>query len=730
MQKRTPDRRQIDSAECGAACMGSLLQFHGRYVPPPVIREKCEVNRDGSRAAALIRAARFYGLDGKGFRATAQQIDQLTLPAVIHWRNSHFVILEGFDKRHVYINDPAAGHRRISWRQFEARYSGVALTFSRTEHFQPGGRPPRLLSSLFSRLENRAGVIAYCLIAALIATVPTLFFAIGCRVFVDDCIVRGDHYPARPLLWILLVATLVQSFLFWIKATTLRNLRVSLKQSMSRNFLTRLMEKPILYFTKRFSSEVACRVRLNDRVAESISHLALDTLAGLIASVCYAIVLFALCPLLALIAIILISLNLLIVRMANRQRTELSQQMAISEGRMLGVAIETANSIEMVQGGSLQEFSYKRWHHHWRETVQTELNIETSNTMIGSFSKFSTLLASTAIIGLGCLLVIQGQTTLGTLIAFQVISPFLMMPIVKAVEAISFFQTLLGDLAKLDDVIESELEFEQQPDSDSSEEEQLENENLDSGSNEPDAVTELVANEICFGFRADGTGLLDRVSVDVGKGQWLGLAGQSGSGKSTLARILGGLYPATQGSVRIGSNDFSDIGSAKRAQLVGYVNQQSVLFPGTLRENFCFGIETRSDEEILAVCDELNLLELVQSFPGGLGGTIVGNGTNVSGGERQRIDIARTLLANPPILILDEGTSALDQATEQAVIDAIRRRGTTCVMVSHRLSILEECDTIMLLEAGNEVARGSHQELASSSPEYQNILDQDGDENE
>ena len=724
MQKRTPIRRQLDAAECGAACMGSLLQYHGLYVPPSVIREKCEVSRDGSRAAALVRAGKYYGVEGKGYRATAEQLEQVALPAIIHWRNSHFVILEGFNKRTVFINDPAAGHSRISWKQFKSRYSGVALTFSLTESFEKGGQPPRLFQSLFSRLENRGGVILYCLIAALIATVPTLFFAIGCRVFVDECIIRADHFTMRPLLWILLAATIIQSLLFWIKATCLRDFRVSLKRTMSRQFLDRLMNKPILFFTKRFTSELACRFRLNDRVAESMSHLALDTLAGLMASAVYAAVLIALCPPLAVTALLLISLNLLLVRGLNRSRTEMSQQLAISEGQLMGVAVETANSIEVVQGTGLQEFVFKRWHHYWRETVQTRLKIETSNTHIGSFSSLSSLLANTAVIGIGCLLVIQGATTLGTLVAFQLIAPFLTKPIVKSVEAFSQLQVLMGDLAKLDDVIETDTV----PETDGKKSDARPANQAEVRLDDAEKQNELglLARELCFGFRADGTGLLKEVSLELPKGDWLGLAGASGSGKSTLARILGGLYPLTKGFLQVGDQELGELNSMQRAKIIGYVDQESVLFPGTLRENFCFGTQPFSDEAILNVCEELNLLDMVQTFPGGLGGMIVGNGENVSGGERQRIDIARALLVNPELIILDEGTSALDQDSEQAVIKAIRKRGTTCVMVSHRVSVLAECDRIELLSSGNQIASGTHQVLLTDSPEYRMLLDDDG----
>ena len=711
MQKRTPIRRQIDAAECGAACMGSLLQYHGRYVPPSVIRQQCEVSRDGSKAAALIRAGKHYGIESRGFRASADQLDQLTLPAVIHWRNSHFVILEGFNKRTVFINDPATGHRRFSWKQFKTRYSGIALTFSPTAFFEKGGQPPRLFQSLVARLENRGGVILYCFIAALVATVPTLFFAIGCRVFVDDCIIRGDSFSVRPLLWILLAAMVIQSLLFWIKATCLRDFRVSLKQTMSRQFLDRLMNKPVLFFTKRFTSELACRFRLNDRVAESMSHLALDSVSGLMASACYAAVLIALCPPLALVAILLISLNLVLIRSLNRSRTEMSQQLAISEGQLMGVAVETANSIEVVQATGLQEFVFKRWHHYWRETVQSRLKIETSNTHIGSFSNLSSLLASTAVIGVGSLLVIQGTTTLGTLIAFQLISPFLTQPIVKFVEAVSQLQVLMGDLAKLDDVIELENV--------------AENAGERSDKIEKQHGLGLQAKDLCFGFQADGTGLLENVSLELPKGDWLGLAGPSGSGKSTLARLLGGVYPLTKGFLQVGDRELRKLNSAQRAEVIGYVDQESVLFPGTLRENFCFGTDQFSDKAILNVCEELNLLDMVQTFPGGLGGLVMGNGENVSGGERQRIDIARALLVNPELIILDEGTSALDHVSEQAVIDAIRKRGMTCIMVSHRVSVLKQCDRIELLRNGNQIASGSHQVLLADCAQYRTLLDSD-----
>lgn len=714
MRRRTPVRIQLDAAECGAACLGMILERYGRYVSPALLREKCEVSRSGSSAAAIVRAAHAYGLSGKGLRVELNQLASVSLPAIIHWRMSHFVVLEGFNRSFLWINDPAAGHRRVSWNEFNRCFTGIALTFSTRDDFRRGGTKPTLGGGVTSRLRGFGSVIIYCFLASLLAVVPTLFFAIGCQVFIDAAIVRGDQTPVRPLMWILLAAVVVQSVLFWLKAIGLRGLRRSMKHRLADQFFNRLFHHSLLFFDRRYPAELASRVRLNDQVAETISHGAINTLAGLCAGLCYFFVLIALSPTLSTAVLLLLLSNGLFLWIASRGRIELAQQMARSEGQLQGSSIEAVDSIESIHAANMQFFTFRRWHHFWRQTVQQRIHVQASAAKLASLSSLTTLLSGTAVIGLGGYLVLNSEMTLGTLIAFQILMPFLTAPVSQVIQLGSQLQVLTADLARLDDVVQSG-----RVDSESAESVRADK---DYTALDDFKTAELNVQGLCFGYTTSGNDCLNDVSFEVGSGEWLGITGTSGSGKTTLARLLAGLYPAAAGQIRWNGTAIEDLDTGWFKRQIGYVDQVSTLFPATLRENLCFGQAIASDDRLIALCAELGLSEMLGALPMGLGTWIEEDGRNLSGGEKQRIDLARALLPRPAVLILDEATSALDPEMESAALSAIRKSNSMCLFISHRPSVLQQCDKVLFLDSGSIDDCDHHSQLVARNDAYRRLV--------
>lgn len=712
MRRKSPLRIQMDAAECGAACLGIILEYYGRYVSPAILRQKCGVSRSGSRAANIVRAAKYYGLTAGGHRISARQIGEMPLPAIVHWRDSHFVVVEGLTRNAVYINDPASGHRVVSWREFEESFSGVILCFSPSEKFSKGGRKPGVAESVTSRLRKFAVPILYSILAALLAVVPALFFTIGCRVFVDEAIVRQDGNWVRPLLWVLLFATLFQAALFWMKATCLRRLKAVVASELASKFLDALFNLPLIFYSQRFSSELANRIRLNDRTAQVLAHELLDATSGMLAAIVFVVVLFMLSPSLAAITLGLLVVSAVLLTVFAQHRVALGQQLASSEGQLMGTSIEAIESIETIKSCGMQSATFSKWHHFFRATTESRQRIEASNVSLVSLSSFSTSLATTAVIGLGGYWVIQGQITLGTLVAFQVIAPLLTTPVQNAVHLFGQLQTVFGDLVRLDDVLDGAAE-EQSPATAGNglapEPDRLE---------EPQDLGELVVDNLQFGFNAEGTGLLNCISFTASPGKWIGITGTSGCGKTTLARLVAGLYPLHSGTIRWNAKEISDWSRSSMQQAIGYADQETVLLEGTLRENLCFPDRTHTDAKLLSVCQQLNLIDLLQSLDGGLGGRIEEGGRNLSGGERQRIDLARLLVNSHQAFILDEATSALDEATEVTVLSALREQGKTTIFVTHRPNVLAGCDEVLFLQDGEIAARGTHAELLDHSPAY------------
>ena len=727
MRQSTPIRIQLDPAECGAACLGILLDWHGRYVPPAELRQQCDVSRAGSSAAAIIRAAAKYNLDGAGVRVEVDQLPSLQLPAIIHWRLSHFIVLESFDRSGLWVNDPAIGRRKISWQEFHDCFTGIALTFQKTSEFLTGGCKPTVVSGLWRRLRNFHGTIAMTLLATLITVVPTVFFAVGTRVFVDEAIVPGNGEIVRPLCWILVAAILVQAITHWGKANSLRWLRARLKWDLTYQFLIALFNKPLLFYLQRYPAELASRCRLNDRVAETISHGVLDACSGLLASLLLLGLMVALSPWLTLAIVATMSINLVVIGVLSRQRTELSQQIASSEGQLLGSSIEWLEAEESITTSGLQHVMFARWHNFWRQTAACRLRVEQTSGLILAFNSFTSLLAGTITIGLGGALVLYSQISLGSLIAFQILVPFFTAPLTAIANLGSQLQLLAADLARIEDVTETGsavVPAHQQTLAENAREHALETGKPKPSATLP-AASPLRVKDLQFGFNAGQSGLLHDLSFSVAPGQWLGITGPSGSGKSTLSRLLAGLYQPGNGTIQWDQRSLDSWSEAERSRVVGYVDQTSVLFPMSLRENLLFGAPPFEDRLLLDVCEELGLQSLTHGSTAGLGLQIREGGVNLSGGQRQRVDIARHLLHPPTALILDEATSGLDQTNEKRVLDALRRRPFTCILVSHRPKVLAQCDQILFLRDGQQIDFGSQEEVLARCREYRELVEEE-----
>lgn len=225
---KTPTLLQMEAVECGAAALGIILGYYGRIVPLPELRRECGVSRDGSKASNVLKAARIYGLEAKGFKKELDQLQELRPPYIVFWNFNHFLVLEGFSKERVYLNDPGTGPRHVSRQEFDEGYTGVVLVMEPGPEFQQGGRKPSLLRALWSRLQGATGVLIYCLLAGFLLTIAGLAIPVFSQVFVDEILVQGRMHWLRPLLLGMAIAAVLQGLLTLLRLRYLRRLKVKL----------------------------------------------------------------------------------------------------------------------------------------------------------------------------------------------------------------------------------------------------------------------------------------------------------------------------------------------------------------------------------------------------------------------------------------------------------------------------------------------------------------------
>ncbi len=703
--KRTPTVLQMEATECGAACLGMVLAYHGRWVPLEELRIACGVSRDGSKASNILKAARGLGLTAKGFRKEPTQLIDLPLPAIIHWNFNHYVVFEGVKGGSGYLNDPATGPRRVALVELHESFTGVALAFEPSDRFQRGGLRTGRLGELGSHLGNALGGLAFVATVSLLLVIPGILIPVFAKVFVDDILVDQLSDWLRPLLLGMLLTASLRGVLTWLQQRYLLKLETKLAVTMASRYLTRLMGLPLAFYGQRHVGDLAARVAAGDRVAQLLSGQLASNLFNLIAVVFYGLLMLAYDMLLGAIGVLVTLLNLLVLKIVGRKRTDLSRKLLNDQGKLAATTAESIRAIETIKSGSFEQDFFSRWAGYQANALVGQQALGQYATLLVLFPALLTALGTTAILGIGAYRIISGDLTIGTLVAFQSLAASFNAPITALVNLGGQLQTIQGDLNRLADV----MRFPTQRDP-------LAWADTDGWPAKLDGRLEV--SHVSYGYSPLEPPLIRDFSLILEPGRRVALVGSSGSGKSTLGRLICGLYIPWSGEVRIDGHRLEDVPPGILANSVAYVDQEIFLFQGSVRDNLTLWDGTVPEASMTLALKDAAIHAEVMGRPGGYDHQLIEGGFNFSGGQRQRLEIARALVNEPTLLVLDEATAALDPLTEKSIDDNLRRRGIACVIIAHRLSTIRDCDEIIVLRHGEVVERGSHETLMARNGEY------------
>ncbi|WP_420438698.1 cysteine peptidase family C39 domain-containing protein [Candidatus Palauibacter sp.] len=699
----TPLLLQTHATECGAACLGSVLAYFGRWVPLTELRGTCEVGRDGSTAAGLKRAAEHYGLECSGWSVELKWLRQMPLPMILFWEFNHFVVLEGFDRKWFYLNDPATGRRKLSAQEFEAGFTGVALQFRAGPEFQPGGTLSNLWQRLPQWLRGTSGGLAYAIACGLLLAVLALTVPFSASLFVDHVV--GENEP-----WGLLVAgTLAAAACLvygvsWLKGWFLRRLAIRMSIAFGNRCVSRLLRLPVEYFSHRLVGELTTRILSIDRIARSLSELFLGLLIDIAMSTVFLAVMVAYDLSLALVILGLTLLNALLLRPVARVRSEEAAALRHEQGWLAGVGTLMLSHADTLRMTASEDRMFARWSGHQARELGARQRFAELGNLTAATPDLLMILGSAAVLAIGATKVMSGELTLGALLAFYLVSTLFLEPAGRFVEFAFERQTLLTDMQRLDDITETPR---------------------DPGLVRPSGTSEAIATfngrlrlaghvelrGVTFGYNRNRRPLIEDLSLVVEPGQRVAVVGPSGSGKSTLSRLVAGILHPWSGEILFDGRPRHEIPAEVLSRSLSMVDQQVVLFSATVRDNLTLWSPAVLEDDIIAAARDAGIHDEIIGRPLGYATPVDEDGGNLSGGQRQRLEIARALVGNPTVLILDEATSSLDTTTEARVDDALRRRGVSCLIVAHRLSTVRDCDQIIVMNEGMEVRRGTHDEL-------------------
>ena len=711
---KTPTVLQMEAVECGAASLAMILAYYGLFIPLERLRLDCGVSRDGSKAGNILQAARKYGMTAKGYKMEPDNFYARKFPAIVFWNFNHFVVVEGVQKDGVYLNDPGSGPRRVTEEEFDESFTGVVLTFEPGPDFRKGGSKPNLLKSLAARLEGSETALLYVILASLFLVVPGLLIPIFSKIFVDNILVGGMRSWIYPLIWGMGLTALLRGVLTWLQQYFMLLTERKFAVTSATKFFWHVFHLPAEFFTQRFPGDIAGRVAINDTVANLLSGQFTTNAINLLMVIFYAVVMFQYDILLTLVGIFMALCNFVVLKYISRNRIDTNRKLQQEQGKLLGTTMDGLMTIETLKATGSESDFFAKWAGYQAKVITSQQQLGLPTQVLTVVPVLLMSLTNAVILALGGLRVIGGSMTAGMLVAFQSLMSSFMGPVNQLVSLGSVVQATEADVSRLDDVLKYEVDDSFKI-------------TYAGAAIEGPAVKlsgELKIIDATFGYSRLEPPLIENFNLFLKPGARVALVGGSGSGKSTIARVVSGLYKPWSGEILFDGKPRSAIHPSVMSNSFAMVDQDIFLFEGTIRENLTLWDSTIPDQRITIAARDACIHDDIAARFGAYNGIVEEGGRNFSGGQRQRLEIARAFVIDPSIVVLDEATSALDPKTEMMIDGNLRRRGCTCLIVAHRLSTIRDCDEIIVLDKGKVAQRGTHEELIRTDGLYKNLIKQ------
>ncbi|MEI6456424.1 MAG: NHLP family bacteriocin export ABC transporter peptidase/permease/ATPase subunit [bacterium] len=701
----------MEALECGAASLGIILSYFGKFVPLEKLRVDCGVSRNGSSASNLSKAARNYGLEVKAYKKEPEQLKELPLPLIVFWNFYHFLVVEGFGKNKVYLNDPASGPRTVDYKTFDESFTGIVLTFKPGPAFQPGGEKPKFYPILLKWLKGYRSPLLFLFLVGIAIIIPGLAIPIFSKIFVDQILIRQSESWIVPLLIGIALTTVLRAVLTWIQQHSLIRFEMSLSLKNSSRFLWHVLHLPMTFHTQRPAGDISMRVNINDQVAMLVSGQLGNTFLNLFVIVFYAALMFYYSVPLAIVAISISLLNLLALRYISRKRVDSNQKLLQDNGRLFGLSSSGLQMIESIKSNASESDFFSRWAGYQTRLLNIQQRLGTLTQTLQVVPVFLTTLSTLIILLLGSHYIIGGIMTVGSFVAFQSLMASFNQPIVSLVNLGSALQDVQGGMKRIEDVYNYPVPVPGEK---------------DAAAAAADKTVKLQGyvelKNITFGYSLLEKPLITGFSISLSPGSRVAIVGRTGCGKSTIANLVSGLYDPWQGEILFDGRKRDEICKAALNNSIAMVDQNLFLFEGTVKENITFWDQTIADKDVIQAAKEAGIHEDIAARTGAYESMVSESGKNFSGGQRQRLEIARALASKPSVLILDEATSALDSKTEHLIDTNIRKKGCTCLIIAHRLSTIRDCDEIIVMDQGRIVQRGTHQELLAQEGLYNQLI--------
>ena len=705
----TPIIMQLEALECGAASLAMVMAYYGKWVALEQVRVDCGVSRNGSNAKNICRAAAKYGFKARGFAYNINKLrEKGKFPAIIHWGGGHFVVLNGFRGNKAIINDPAKGLVKVDLQTFDNTFTGIYLEIVPDEGFEPGGKRKSIFAFAKKRLKGAAALIAFFAITTIIFYVFTIINPVMNQVFVDYLLGGKNPGWLLPFIFIFAGIGFLQVIVTVVQALYQYKIRGKLDLIGSTTYMWKILRLPIEFFSQRMVADLQERQNENATIAETLVNVFAPLLFNTIMLIVYMVVMIAKSWILTLVGVATIVINAFVSQYISKVRVNISRVQARDNARLAGMTSKGIEMIETIKSNGAEVSYFSSWQEASENVYTQRLKLLKNNTFLGLIPAFVSLLATYSVLILGVFYTIKGEFTVGSILAFQGLLTAFMTPAMTIIESGQTLQEMRTQMERVDDVLEYPLD-----------ENAIRQVEMDRISK---IKGNLILKDVTFGYSRLDNPVLTNFNLEIKQGQKIAIVGSTGSGKSTISKLISGLYSPWSGEIIFNGKKMDEIDHEIFTSSIAVVDQDITLFEDTIMNNIKMWDESIADYEVIMACNDAQIHQQIASRQGGYNAPVLEGGKNFSGGEKQRIEIARSLASDPSIIILDEATSALDAKTEFEVVKAIKRRGITTIVIAHRLSTIRDADLIVVLDHGVVVERGTHDELMKLKGAYFDLV--------
>lgn len=708
---KTPVVMQMEMLECGAASLCMILAYYNKWIPLEQVRKDCGVSRDGSSAKNIYCAAGNYGLNVKAYSFEVDEImESGTFPCIIHWGFNHFVVLNGFKGKNAVINDPARGYVKVPMEEFRQKFTGITLVFEPGEEFEPGGKKNSIMGFARRRLQGTGSAIIFTFLITMAIAVLGIMGPVFSRIFLDVILTPTGKDYIYLFIFGIAAVSLVQIVAVLIKEIYLLKIEGKMAIISNSEFMWHVLRLPVDFFSQRMAGDITTRQKTNQDIASAMIKIFAPLVLNFLMMIFYLTVMIEYNPYITFIGVVSVLINVILAGIISDKRINITRVMMRDKGRLDGTTFTGIEMIETIKSSGADNGFFENWAGIQASVNSRQMEYTRLNQYLGTVPVLVSKLSDIIILLLAIYLVIQGKFTVGMVLAFQGFLVLFREPAETLITATQNIQEMRTNMERVEDVMQYPTDI------------------SETGKAVQDGVVydklegSIEMKNITFGYSVLEEPLIKNFNLSVHPGQRIAIVGSSGCGKSTISKLISGLYKPWTGEILFGGKKLEDINHQVFTGSLAVVDQDIILFEDTIANNIKMWDSTIEDYEMILAARDAQLHEDIMQRNGGYQYRILEGGKDFSGGQRQRMEIARVLAQDPTIIIMDEATSALDAKTEYDVVNSIKDRGITCIVIAHRLSTIRDCDEIIVMDHGVIVERGTHEELMKAQGLYTRLV--------